>query len=285
MDLTICVLLGLVTIYHYPNTISAVSGLCLTSLVVVLGYFPDIPDLGKIAIYAILAAVVPYRMAVLMNHTKDDSTALKWIFFYYMAVITASFAAIAFFVFIASLNFIQPIWTQMFGSSSEDETETPSPTADPGLVNRVMPIQAFIMVSFIGILISSLYRIDYALENRRKNGAIRLQSTVDGTQGIFTVSTDFPKQKKVEEKDQVASWVIIPSLITLIKTGNIRQFLVRPRYSAVAMITLQATILAVPQICRMVDFYLRKNKVCQSHPFRMRDCVQLILFFSIGGSD
>lgn len=237
----------------------------MVACVATVAYWETMPSALQITIYTIFAALIPFRMSILFNGTKKDSMALKWVLFGYTAMITAVWAIMAFVMGVVYVVVEYGLWAKVFGESEPSEPKPEREHARQSVISNTIPIQVSIFIGMIGVIISQLYRIDFTLAERKAaGGAVRLESATDAVQTLYTKDTEMHSgEEKKPENERVSSWMVLPSYISLLKTGDIKHYLVRPRYSLLGLLTMQGLVLGLPYT---VTYFANRFDVSHSIP-------------------
>lgn len=222
----------------------------MVACVASVAYIENMPSALQITIYTIFAALIPFRMSILFNHTKKDSMALKWVLFGLTGMITAVCALVAVVGGIVYVVVEYGLWTKVFGESAPSEPKPEREQPRQSVMQNALPIQVSLFIGMIGIVISQLYRIDVTLAERKAaGGAVRLEGATDAVETLYTKDTEMhSSEEKKPENERVSSWMVLPSYISLLRTGNIKHYLVRPRYSLLGLLTMQGLVLGLPYV-------------------------------------
>jgi hypothetical protein len=130
-------------------------------------------------------------------------------------------------------------------------------TPEPPTVNspikefgsRLIPLmsvaQLFFIMGFYGHIFTTLYKVDWILASKRQG--VHLDNDNREERGLFP---DYPAQhlEPKDEKDkemlaQMGPVITLPSLMSLVRSGEIRQFFVKPVYTLTAVLAYQVTLL------------------------------------------
>lgn len=242
----------------HSTTIITLVALSLCGLYTLLPFVAPDNNLLAMGAFFFFAAAVPFR--VMTNFTRisgGPSAPLKWRLF---GMATAILGCLGLF----GLCFgVGTAISYAFPGDGSSKPKAPKQKDDPAFAARFMtimvhsffPLQFCTLMGSLGGIFMPMYRVDWLLANDKNRSGVQLEDDagVQTEREIFSATRTLPDSVDEMERKDLGEVVMIPSLLQLIKRGQIGHFLAKPLYTGTAMLTIQGTMFGCTWMGKRLD--------------------------------